>query len=544
MRRLFDCFIYNGELDLLEVRLNELNDVVDWFVIVEGTNTFSGATKSGLLLDSWDRVKPFAHKIRRVLVTDLLRADGPWERETIQRNSCVRALADANPEDLIMLSDVDEIPRAKDVAAMRADNEARAFGFELSFRYFALNYCNVSGPESALVWTVGFSPTLLEYYTPEQLRYGIRDRSVAARISSHAGWHFSYLSDEAGVRRKIAAFSHQEYNNEEFLGKLDIPELIRNRGDLFGRTGFEWQVVDPKDLPDFVLENRQRFNQMILSSDASGDHALNEIFRPGKAEPTWVQKFRDRRKLRATGKQEPVIICPYVHDDDEQRVRKAFGSDARNGKRLPFFFWHDTKLIGPEAAFQHCWSQFPDRDVIIIHTDMAPMPDDPGNTWYERLLQHVAKLPDAAAIACDLLYPEKTATGHWATQCAGGRLTGEGQITHNGGGDHDYDARYDSVRKVDWVTFGGVYLRRAALDMCGPFDSKYEWAYVMDVDYSLEMRLRGWNLYQVPVNLQHSESQTTRAFLEQPEYQAKVQRNLGYFHSKWGQLLKSGLTSK
>ena len=95
MKKIFDCFVYNGEIDLLEIRLNELNEVVDWFVIVEGTHISSGAAKAGSLLDEWSRLRPFAHKIRYVVVSDLVRFDGAWERETHQRNSCVRALADA-----------------------------------------------------------------------------------------------------------------------------------------------------------------------------------------------------------------------------------------------------------------------------------------------------------------------------------------------------------------------------------------------------------------------------------------------------------------
>lgn len=538
MKKIFDCFVYNGEIDLLEIRLNELNEVVDWFVIVEGTHTFSGAAKAGSLLDEWSRLRPFAHKIRYVVVSDLVRFDGAWERETHQRNSCVRALADAESGDVVLLSNVDEIPRSSAVAEMR-DTDAAACGFELSSRYFALNYCNVVGPEAALVRTVGFDPVLLQEHTPEQLRYAIRDGSVAAKIFPTAGWHFSYLSDEAGVRRKIQAFSHQEFNTVEFLGALDIANLIRARGDLFGREDFEWQVVDPSDLPAYIHSQGDRFSTMILSDSLQGDDTLNEVYRPAPKKRSWLQRRREARAKKPAADREPIIVCPYVHPGDEERVRKAFGLDSAKGKRLPFYFWHDTDLVGPEAAFQRCWSQFPERDVIIIHTDMAPMPGDETNTWYERLLQHVADLPDAGAVACDLLYPEPTSSGSQAAQCAGGRFNAEGKIFHNGGAEHAYDARYDHVRIADWVTFGGVYIRRAAIDMVGEFDARYEWAYVMDVDYSLEMRLRGWNLYQVPVNLEHAESQTTRPFVEQPEYQAKIARNVEYFDRKWSDLIVS-----
>ncbi|MEI8186545.1 MAG: glycosyltransferase [Chlorobiaceae bacterium] len=235
----------------------------------------------------------------------------------------------------------------------------------------------------------------------------------------------------------------------------------------------------------------------------------------------------------------PVIICPYLKSEDNKRVREAFGLDEPRGKRLPFFFWHDVTMIGAEAAFQHCWSQFQNQDVIIIHPDMSPMPEDRENLWYEKLLAYVDRLPDAGAIACDLLFSHKTKNNYYATQCAGGIFTDGGKIKHQGGEEHDYDERYKSVRIAEWVTFGGVYLRRQALDMCKDFDTRYQWSYVMDVDYCMEMRLRGWHLYQVPVNLIHEEQGSTRPFLEKPEYQAKVKHNYDLFYQKWSAILPS-----
>lgn len=233
----------------------------------------------------------------------------------------------------------------------------------------------------------------------------------------------------------------------------------------------------------------------------------------------------------------PMIICPYVDPADAERARAAFGLDEPRGANLPFFLWQDTELIGPERAFEHCWSQFPDRDVIIVHPDMRPMPDDVDNSWYRSLCAWADQLPDAGAIGCDLLFSTRTTSGHPAVQCAGGTLR-EGVISHLGGRDFPYDGRFAAHRLVEWVTFGGVYLRRSALDMAGRFDSEYRWAYVMDVDYSMRMRLRGLNLYQVPVNLIHDENGSTAQFLAKPEYQAAVGANYELFNRKWGDLLR------
>ncbi len=227
--------------------------------------------------------------------------------------------------------------------------------------------------------------------------------------------------------------------------------------------------------------------------------------------------------------EQAVIICPYVQDADAARVTAAFGLDSDAGRHLPFFLWQDTQLLGPERAFEACWEQFPDRDVVIVHTDMSPLPDDRDNSWFRALLAHAARLPDAGIVACDLLYPEQK-DGEWLIQCAGGNFDG-GKLGYIHSRPYGTDLRV--VREVAWATFGGVYIRREAIDLCGRFDRRYEWAYVMDVDYSLEIRQRGFRIYQVPVNLLHEENRTTRDFLALPEYRAKVESNAKAFFEKW-----------
>lgn len=238
----------------------------------------------------------------------------------------------------------------------------------------------------------------------------------------------------------------------------------------------------------------------------------------------------------------PVIICAYLHDEDAQTVTANFGLEDERGSRLPFFLWQDTERIGPERAFEHCWNQFPGQDVIIVHPDMRPLPDDPANHWYEALIASVAQLPDAGIVGADLLFPHYTDSGHWACQSVGGRIR-NGEISHIHGKKRNYDDRYARVRRTDWATFGGVYIRREVIDMVGSFDSRYKWAYVMDVDYCMETQLRGMRIYQTPVNLIHEENGTTRSFLAEAEYKQKVEANMDAFYDKWRPLFRSAKSS-
>jgi hypothetical protein len=521
-RQVFDCFMFNGEIEVLEIRLAELDPVVDVFVLVEGTKEHSGKQKELFFRKYWPRLEKYWLKLRCVVVDDFPETENPWDREQHQRNAVVRGILDAGDNDLILISDVDEIPRADIVRRMREDTVNQTFGLRLRFYYFALNYRNIEGPESAITWSVGCSYNLLEQRTPDSIRYEVRDGRMEATIFDDAGWHFSYLSEVSGIRKKIAAFSHQEFNTPEFINAIDVATTIQNRGDLFGRPGFVWAITSEDELPLHVRVNRGRFSNLLLDFD--GNFITRK--KPAPIRERAIDRFRSW--WRRDG--EPVIICPYIHDHHVARVKSAFRLYERAGRRLHFFLWKDENRIGPERAFQLCWNLFPRRDIIMIHTDMRPMPDDTKNHWYDALLENASRLPDAGAVACDLLFPDLQPDGSWQIQCAGG-LIENGAIAHINR--KSYDIRYQKIRRVAWVTFGGVFLRREVLDQCGSFDNHYQWAYVMDVDYSFEIRRRGYNLYQIPVNLLHDESGTTKEMLAKPEYQSYVENNLKIFYQKW-----------
>ena len=252
-RKVYDCFLYNGEVDVLAIRLHELDEVVDVFVIVEGTRTFSGLDKPVSLDANDPRIAQFLPKIRHVVVDDLPMGDGAWSCEAFQRNAVLRGLHDLQPDDLVLLCDVDEIPRATVVKRMRDEHVLDIYGFVLTMYYFYANYCNVEGPEAVAVWGVASTGARLATTTPDRLRYEVRAGAVPACIVRDAGWHLSFLMDDAAVRRKIGAFSHQEYNTAQFLESIDIPALVAAGGDLFGRPGFVWRIVERESAPAWLV---------------------------------------------------------------------------------------------------------------------------------------------------------------------------------------------------------------------------------------------------------------------------------------------------
>ena len=107
--KVYDCFPFFNELDVLEIRLQELWDVVDIFVLAESNMSHSGKPKEYIFENNKERFAKYLSKIRRVAVEDMPETKDSWVREKYQRWSLIKGLTDVAPEDIIITSDLDEI---------------------------------------------------------------------------------------------------------------------------------------------------------------------------------------------------------------------------------------------------------------------------------------------------------------------------------------------------------------------------------------------------------------------------------------------------
>jgi len=116
MSKIYDCFTFYNELDLLEIRLNELNSVVDYFVIVEATKTQTGKRKQLYYELNKKRYKKFESKIIHIIVKNMpdIKTNSAWVLENHQRNQIIKGLKNCNLKDIIFISDLDEIPNKND----------------------------------------------------------------------------------------------------------------------------------------------------------------------------------------------------------------------------------------------------------------------------------------------------------------------------------------------------------------------------------------------------------------------------------------------
>ncbi|MGN1154356.1 MAG: glycosyl transferase GT17 family protein, partial [Candidatus Gastranaerophilaceae bacterium] len=151
---IYDCFTFFNELDLLEIRLNVLNDYVDKFVLVESTKTFTGMDKPLYYKENKERFSHFNDKIIHI-VLDETPNEYAWHNECIQRNSISKGLTNCNDDDIILISDLDEIPtpefihKYKDIEGIKL--------FEINQYCYFLNCKAISQG----VWLLG--PKMLSY---------------------------------------------------------------------------------------------------------------------------------------------------------------------------------------------------------------------------------------------------------------------------------------------------------------------------------------------------------------------------------------------
>jgi beta-1,4-mannosyl-glycoprotein beta-1,4-N-acetylglucosaminyltransferase len=237
MPRVFDCFTFFNELDILEIRLAELDPLVDRCVSGEATRTFTGKPKPLYYADNQQRYDRYAHKIIHVVVDDLpLDAPTHWVRESYQRDCIMRGLTQADPDDRIIISDCDEIPkpeRLRRVLQYRGLSR-RIVAFWCDNYFYRLNLRNDAhdhrlGPclltKSALaspqaVREIPFRFSKRRYLRP--LAAPVASYRVLRRLGTllwpsiewNGAWHFTHMGDVAAVNLKISSDSHADESTE------------------------------------------------------------------------------------------------------------------------------------------------------------------------------------------------------------------------------------------------------------------------------------------------------------------------------------------
>lgn len=257
---IIDSFLFHEEYDILEFRLRYLYDHVDRFVIVEGDRTFSGNKKPLNFFNNKDRYQWAMDKIIyhpiEIDVTGLDfsykpkeydRSAPQWQVEFQQRNAIIDVCKDFADDDIIMLSDCDEIPNCQTVGFRKTNNIHHPFVCNQRLVVFYLNYIRDD---------IGWNGTIMS--TMRQAReittQGLRDMRIGLSPMPHGGYHFSYFGGAEQIKKKVQSYSHQEINRKEYLDVNRIDELTRQGKGIFPDEGEPLVKVGKDFYPQDMLK--------------------------------------------------------------------------------------------------------------------------------------------------------------------------------------------------------------------------------------------------------------------------------------------------
>lgn len=248
---IIDLFYLNNELDLLEIRLNILDKFVDKFVIIEAQETFSGVSKPLYYLENKERFTKWNHKIihhiaketpelRQMAILSPNTGSGEhyWVREFIQKENAQEALRFCKDNDIVFISDVDEIWNP-DLFVYELKNDLIYKPKQLPYLY----YLNQRTDEDWLGWT-GTVFSLYKNIKDKCINHLRTDSMTEYEVLDYGGWHFNSIG---GQEQKRKAFKHPVYENDIEWKRREINMRL-----------------DEKDLPRYILNNKDYWNKYFL----------------------------------------------------------------------------------------------------------------------------------------------------------------------------------------------------------------------------------------------------------------------------------------
>jgi beta-1,4-mannosyl-glycoprotein beta-1,4-N-acetylglucosaminyltransferase len=295
--KIFDCFSFSHELDILEIRLNELDDIVDVFVLTESEQTFTGLKKELFFNNNKKRFEKFLPKIRHVIVPPVLNlptihdyaigqaCDSCWQREHFQMNYFFNFLSDVKEDDILLINPVDEIPR-NEVLKREIPNITTPKCLVVDLYFYKLNLLAINNQETldllesnpehgrqrrrlnntigeAYKWYGSFisqAKYISNNYWPQQ-----HHQKPYMEIIEDAGWHYTYVSKEEDILRKIQSFSHADHfkhmgadNIESIMGAInECKEIIPADRDI---SKIQLNI---NNTPKYVIKNQDKFAHLI-----------------------------------------------------------------------------------------------------------------------------------------------------------------------------------------------------------------------------------------------------------------------------------------
>jgi hypothetical protein len=265
--RIYDCFTFFNELELLEVRFKELYHTVDYFVLGESNLTFQGQPKELVFAKNKDRFSKYLDKIIHIVVDDMPEGDA-WARELHQRNALRRGFFAADPNDVIIISDADEIISENAIRKLKQFEDPSFFLLEMPMYQYFLNL------RAAEIWDrpFAFSRSLLDRVGDLNRVRGnpklvLREFEDCGHVVQAAGWHFTFLGGVERIREKLNAYSHTGGTYAKLLAPGGAERQVET-GTVIGGGRIASYVTIDETYPSAIRDQIEYFRKLGFVKDA------------------------------------------------------------------------------------------------------------------------------------------------------------------------------------------------------------------------------------------------------------------------------------
>ena len=294
--RIFDCFMYFDEEVVLDLRLNVLNEYVDYFIIVESIYTHKGE-KRDLKFDK-KKFQKFENKIIYLVyeenskkIEEVFPKDNNDEksrkyilnaalRENGQRNFIMKGLSDATDDDLVLISDVDENPNLENINIENIKEKIIQFRQKMFYYKFNLYLPNT-------IWA-GTKACRKKYLLSPQWLRNVKDRKypfyrfdtifsktkyMNIKFIDNGGWHFSNIKTAGEIEYKLKSYLHHREFDENPMSKDQILEIIKKKQAIYDLKvdkrvnkigeGSKLEIYSLDKLPKFLQNNIKNYKDWI-----------------------------------------------------------------------------------------------------------------------------------------------------------------------------------------------------------------------------------------------------------------------------------------
>jgi hypothetical protein len=410
-------FFFLNELLILKLRLEEIGDLVDKIVIIEATTTYRNGTRPIVIQSARNVFGKNWHKVVHVIVDDMpAYSDDPWRREYHQRAALLRGLAGASSDDLVLFSDLDEIPRAAVLDAMRWCDDKMPPIMAMQSRVFMHDVSRMKDRwwHAPVVFPVGLMDDAL---SPKMIRILGHHRRLP--WWTNGAWHFTFFGSTSSVKHKLSSFS--DGVDDKYKKESSINFRVSNGVHLLDHDkdiSIERLLHPDVDLPRYITNNPSMFRFTYVDNVGEGSHMqpmtgidnqpLSNLDAYERGSVSWCDGYRKHRQGMCSFKPQVKPIVCSCHCNGGQLDSCVIDSDVftintrsctqiivMSNFSLPLSVQNSehavrfTATVAPLSRDLHsCWIR--SADAIILPAHFQPLsPKPPHQLWIADLSQPV-----------------------------------------------------------------------------------------------------------------------------------------------------------